>query len=87
MSAPTLTMGKATRDAFGEALRELGRERAEIVVVDGDVSNSTRTEWFGKEFPDRFFNVRHRRVEHGRRGRRSGRQRQSPVLRLASPPS
>jgi transketolase len=49
-------MGKATRDAFGEALRELGRERSEIVVVDGDVSNSTRTEWFGKEFPDRFFN-------------------------------
>jgi transketolase len=56
MSAPTLTMGKATRDAFGEALRDLGRERSEIVVVDGDVSNSTRTEWFGKEFPDRFFN-------------------------------
>lgn len=59
MSSPATasqTMGKPTRDAFGEALRELGRERAEIVVVDGDVSNSTRTEWFGKEFPDRFFN-------------------------------
>jgi transketolase len=54
--AARLTMGKATRDAFGEALRDLGRERPEIVVVDGDVSNSTRTEWFGKEFPDRFFN-------------------------------
>ncbi len=51
-----LKMGKATRDAFGEALRDLGRERPEIVVVDGDVSNSTRTEWFAKEFPDRFFN-------------------------------
>lgn len=51
-----LKMGKATRDAFGEALRDLGRERADVVVVDGDVSNSTRTEWFGKEFPDRFFN-------------------------------
>jgi transketolase len=51
-----LKMGKATRDAFGEALRDLGRERSEIVVVDGDVSNSTRTEWFAKEFPDRFFN-------------------------------
>jgi transketolase len=56
MSTTTLKMGKATRDAFGEALRDLGRERTEIVVVDGDVSNSTRTEWFGKEFPDRFVN-------------------------------
>ena len=55
--ATGLKMGKATRDGFGEALRELGRERTDIVVVDGDVSNSTRTEWFGKEFPDRFFNV------------------------------
>src|SRR5919205_246747 len=52
-----LKMGKATRDAFGEALRELGRERPDIVVVDGDVNNSTRTEWFKEEFPDRFFNV------------------------------
>src|SRR4029078_11965056 len=49
--------GPATRDAFGEALRDLGRTNANIVVVDGDVSNSTRTEAFAKEFPDRFFNV------------------------------
>lgn len=52
-----LEMGKATRDAFGEVLRDLGRENDQIVVVDGDVGNSTRTEWFGKEFPERFFNV------------------------------
>jgi len=52
-----LKLGKATRDAFGEALRDLGREFPDIVVIDGDVSNSTRTEWFAKEFPDRFFNV------------------------------
>ncbi|MBX6342216.1 MAG: transketolase family protein, partial [Thermomicrobiaceae bacterium] len=52
-----LPLGKATRDAFGEALRDLGRENQRIVVVDGDVNNSTRTEWFAKEFPDRFFNV------------------------------
>ncbi|MBX5445407.1 transketolase C-terminal domain-containing protein [Sphaerobacter sp.] len=52
-----LKMGKATRDAFGEALRDIGRENPAVVVVDGDVSNSTRTEWFGKEFPDRFFDV------------------------------
>lgn len=52
-----LKVGKATRDAFGEAFRELGREFPNLVAVDADVANSTRTEWFGKEFPDRFFNV------------------------------
>ncbi len=52
-----LKLGKATRDAFGEALRDLGRDFPQLVVVDGDVSNSTRTEWFAKAFPDRFFNV------------------------------
>ena len=52
-----LQTGKATRDAFGEALLELGREDPSIVVVDGDVHNSTRTEYFAREFPDRFFNV------------------------------
>lgn len=52
-----LKLGKATRDAFGEALRDLGAERDDIVVVDGDVNNSTRTEWFKERYPDRFFNV------------------------------
>ena len=52
-----LKLGKATRDAFGEALRELARHDQRIVVVDGDVNNSTRTEWFAAEFPDRFFNL------------------------------
>ncbi|MBX6313390.1 MAG: transketolase family protein [Isosphaeraceae bacterium] len=50
-------MGKATRDAFGRALEALGAEFPNVVVLDGDVSNSTRTEWFGKKYPDRFFNV------------------------------
>jgi transketolase len=50
-------LGKATRDAFGRALESLGGDHPEIVVVDADVSNSTRTEWFGKKFPDRFFNI------------------------------
>jgi transketolase len=50
-------LGKATRDAFGRALEALGAELPELVVVDGDVSNSTRTEWFGKKYPDRFFNI------------------------------
>jgi len=52
-----LRYGKATRDAFGEALVELGHENPDIVVVDGDVANSTRTESFAREFPDRFFSV------------------------------
>jgi transketolase len=52
-----LKMGKATRDAFGEALRDIGKNDARIVVVDGDVNNSTRTEWFAKVAPERFFNM------------------------------
>ncbi len=50
-------LGKATRDAFGRALEAIGADNPSIVVVDADVSNSTRTEWFGKKFPDRFFNI------------------------------
>jgi transketolase len=52
-----LEYGPPTREAFGDALRTLGRENANLVVLDGDVGNSTRTEYFGEEFPDRFFNV------------------------------
>src|SRR5688572_30345864 len=52
-----LKLGAATRDAFGQALREEGKANDRIVVVDGDVSNSTRTEWFGQDHPDRFFNL------------------------------
>jgi len=52
-----LEYGEATRNAFGEALVDIGRENRDVVVVDGDVGNSTRTEIFGREFPDRFFNV------------------------------
>lgn len=48
---------KALRDAFGEALAELGRQNADVVVLDADVAHSSRTILFGKEFPDRFFNV------------------------------
>ncbi len=52
-----LKLGKATRDAFGTALKDLGSEFPNVVVVDGDVGNSTRTEVFAKAFPDRAFNV------------------------------
>jgi transketolase len=50
-------LGKATRDAFGRALEALGSDHPDVVVVDADVGNSTRTEWFGKRFPERFFNI------------------------------
>ena len=52
-----LKMGQATRDAFGDALKDLGAAHPEIVTVDGDVGNSTRTEVFAHAFPDRAFNV------------------------------
>jgi transketolase len=48
---------KATRDSFGETLRELGHENKKIVVLSGDLEDSTRAEYFKKEFPDRFFNM------------------------------
>jgi transketolase len=50
-------MGKSTREAFGLALAEVGADHPDLVVVDGDVHNSTRTEHFAKKFPERFFNV------------------------------
>jgi transketolase len=49
-------MGAATRDAYGLALAELGKENPNIVVLDGDVSGSTKSRVFAKQFPDRFFN-------------------------------
>jgi transketolase len=52
-----MKMGKSTREAFGLALAKLGESNPDIVVVDGDVHNSTRTEHFARKFPDRFFNV------------------------------
>jgi transketolase len=50
-----LKLGLATREAFGKALTELGRENKDIVVCDADLSKSTYTNLFAKEFPDRFF--------------------------------
>ncbi|MES4902143.1 MULTISPECIES: transketolase [unclassified Streptomyces] len=45
----------ATRDAFGQALAALGTARGDVVVLDGEVGDSTRTELFAKEHPERFF--------------------------------
>ena len=47
----------ATRKSFGEALLELGRENKNVVVLDADLSNATKTSLFAKEFPERFFDM------------------------------
>jgi transketolase len=47
----------ATRDAYGDALVELGKKRNDVVALDADLSGSTKTSKFAKAFPDRFFNV------------------------------
>jgi transketolase len=44
------------RDVYGKTLAELGRVNKDIVVLDADLSSSTRTSIFAKEFPERFFN-------------------------------
>ncbi len=48
---------KATRDAYGEMLAQLGEENINIVVLDADLSGSTKTAVFAKKFPERFFNM------------------------------
>ncbi|SFL45842.1 transketolase family protein [Pelosinus propionicus] len=50
-------MGLATREAYGEILKELGGKYENIVVLDADLSKSTKTAVFAKAFPQRFFNV------------------------------
>jgi transketolase len=52
-----MTLGKAQRVVFGETLAELGARNPRIVVLDGDLGNSTRADIFEKAFPDRFFQM------------------------------
>lgn len=47
----------ATREAYGEALAALGGEIEDIVVLDADLSGSTKTAVFAKKYPHRFFNM------------------------------
>ena len=47
----------STRQAYGDALVKLGREKKDIIVMDADLSKSTMTAGFKAEFPDRFFNA------------------------------
>ena len=57
LQLPTYPSDKpvATRSAYGDALKALGAARSDIVVLDGEVGNSTYSETFGAAFPDRFF--------------------------------
>lgn len=48
---------QATRVGYGEKILELGRKNKNIVVLSADVTSSTNSHLFAKEFPDRFFNV------------------------------
>ncbi len=48
---------KATRQSYGEALLELGKENPNIVVLDSDLAGATKTELFKKAFPERFFDM------------------------------
>ena len=47
----------ATRQSYGEALLDVGKKNEKIVVLDADLSESTKTCIFAKEFPDRFFEM------------------------------
>lgn len=47
----------ATRESFGKALVELGKENKDVVVLTADLAGATKTSLFEKEFPDRFINV------------------------------
>lgn len=48
---------QATREAYGTALEKLGQHRKDVIVLDADLSGSTKTAVFAKSFPDRFYNM------------------------------
>lgn len=48
---------ESQRDYFGKAVLELGRANPDVVVVGADTTESLKTSMFGKEFPDRLFNI------------------------------
>lgn len=59
LKLPTYDFGtkEATRKAYGDALVAVGANRPDVVVLDGEVSNSTHSDEFNKAFPDRFFEM------------------------------
>ena len=52
-----LKPSKPMRDIFGEALLEVCKQNHRVVVLDGDLGNSTKAEYVRQTFPDRFFNI------------------------------
>ena len=48
---------KATRQSYGEALKELGEKNKDVVVLDADLAGATKSGIFKKEFSDRFFDM------------------------------
>ena len=48
---------KATRQSYGEALAELGEKNKNVVVLDADLAEATKTNIFAKEYPNRFFDM------------------------------
>jgi transketolase len=50
------TVEKSTRDAYGEAIVEIGKQNKNVVVLTADLMHSTKIEGFKKQFPERFFN-------------------------------
>ena len=46
-----------TREGYGREIVELGRKNPKIVVLEADISTSTKTCYFAQEFPERFFNI------------------------------
>jgi transketolase len=59
LDLPTWEVGdeEATRGAYGAALKALGGAREDVVALDGEVSNSTKSEEFAEEYPDRYFEM------------------------------
>ena len=59
LSLPTWEVGdsEATRNAYGKALKALGAAREDVVAMDGEVSNSTKSEEFADAYPDRYFEM------------------------------
>ncbi|MDQ6885775.1 MAG: transketolase family protein [Gemmatimonadota bacterium] len=57
MPTTQLKLGRATREAFGDALLEVGKANKDVVSIDADLAKSTYASVFGKQFPERFFNI------------------------------
>ena len=59
LALPTWEVGdeEATRGAYGAALKALGAAREDVVALDGEVSNSTHSQEFAKEYPERYFEM------------------------------